>query len=68
MTNIDTSNLTYLSTFTTLEERPIYLALTGVTWGLGAILGPVVGGGFSASAATWRWAVSAYPLLQPKHN
>jgi hypothetical protein len=49
-------NLTYLSTFTTLKERPIYLALTGLTWGIGAILGPVVGGGFAATSASWRWA------------
>ncbi|KAL2172742.1 hypothetical protein VTG60DRAFT_2561 [Thermothelomyces hinnuleus] len=28
---------------------------TGFVWGLGAILGPVGGGGFSVSPATWRW-------------
>jgi MFS family permease len=27
-----------------------------LSWGTGAILGPVVGGGFSDSGATWRWA------------
>jgi hypothetical protein len=28
----------------------------GLVWGVGAILGPVVGGAFSQSPATWRWA------------
>ncbi|KAH8177214.1 major facilitator superfamily protein [Sarocladium implicatum] len=41
---------------TTIQERPIYVASIGLTWGLGTILGPVVGGAFSESAATWRWA------------
>ncbi|KAJ6783765.1 hypothetical protein PWT90_03405 [Aphanocladium album] len=48
--------LTYVTTFTTPNEAPIYNALTGLSWGVGCILGPVVGGAFSVSAATWRWA------------
>lgn len=28
----------------------------GLVWGVGAILGPVVGGTFSTSSATWRWS------------
>ena len=24
-------------------------------WGLGAVLGPVIGGAFAQSNATWRW-------------
>jgi MFS family permease len=28
----------------------------GLVWGVGAILGPVVGGAFSISSATWRWS------------
>ncbi|KAH7146729.1 major facilitator superfamily domain-containing protein [Dactylonectria estremocensis] len=31
-------------------------ALIGLSWGVGAILGPVIGGAFSVSAATWRCA------------
>lgn len=33
------------------------LKLTPVNrfWGLGAVLGPVIGGGFAQSKATWRW-------------
>ena len=28
----------------------------GLCWGTGCILGPLIGGGFAASSATWRWA------------
>ncbi|KAI5459524.1 major facilitator superfamily domain-containing protein [Mariannaea sp. PMI_226] len=48
--------LTYTSTFTTPTEAPLYNALTGLSWGVGCILGPVIGGAFSVSSATWRWA------------
>ncbi|KAM6479567.1 major facilitator superfamily domain-containing protein [Trichoderma sp. SZMC 28011] len=48
--------LTYSSTFTTKKEAPLYNALTGLSWGVGCILGPVIGGAFSVSSATWRWA------------
>ncbi|KAL8873999.1 MAG: hypothetical protein Q9198_006945, partial [Flavoplaca austrocitrina] len=46
--------LTLLSTHTTNRERPAYLSLTGLCWGLGTVLGPVVGGLFEL--VTWRWA------------
>ncbi|GAQ43929.1 hypothetical protein AKAW_11042 [Aspergillus niger] len=46
--------LELLSTNTTSRERPQYLSLTGLVWGLGTVLGPVVGGGFEKY--TWRWA------------
>lgn len=29
---------------------------SGAVWGIGTILGPVVGGAFAESSATWRWA------------
>ncbi|KAI5195339.1 MFS general substrate transporter [Aureobasidium subglaciale] len=48
--------LTYITTFTSKKEQPIYNALIGLCWGAGSILGPVVGGGFAVSSATWRWA------------
>ncbi|KAG9529769.1 MFS general substrate transporter, partial [Aureobasidium melanogenum] len=48
--------LTYITTFTSKKEQPIYNALIGLCWGTGSILGPVVGGGFADSSATWRWA------------
>jgi MFS family permease len=47
--------LSYFSTLTTPNERGTYIAATGLFWGLGSVLGPVIGGAFSPSAATWRW-------------
>ncbi|XDG04599.1 hypothetical protein ABKA04_004214 [Annulohypoxylon sp. FPYF3050] len=41
---------------TTMAERPLYVSLTGFTWGAGIVLGPVIGGAFSQSAVGWRWA------------
>lgn len=41
----------------TLEvERASYLNNVGMAWALGTLLGPVVGGAFADSQATWRWA------------
>lgn len=48
--------MTLLSTLTTPAERPLYLASVGLLWGAGSVLGPVVGGAFAESAATWRWS------------
>ncbi|KIW11951.1 hypothetical protein PV08_09224 [Exophiala spinifera] len=48
--------LNYLGVFTTLRERNFYNSLVGLVWGLGSILGPLVGGGFAVSSATWRWS------------
>ena len=33
--------MTLLSVNTTEHERPIYIGMTGLTWGLGTVLGPV---------------------------
>ncbi|KAG2418430.1 hypothetical protein HFD88_001531 [Aspergillus terreus] len=48
--------LTLLSVTTDNVERPKYLSLTGLIWGIGTVLGPVIGGAFGDSSATWRWA------------
>jgi MFS family permease len=48
--------LNYVAIFTTIREQALYNALIGLVWGLGTILGPVVGGGFAVSSATWRWS------------
>ncbi|KAI9747457.1 MAG: hypothetical protein M1835_002104 [Candelina submexicana] len=48
--------MTLLSVTTTPTERPMYIGLTGITWGLGTVLGPIIGGAFADSSATWRWA------------
>jgi MFS family permease len=47
--------MTLLSVTTSIQERPMYLGFTGITWGLGTVLGPVIGGAFTDSSATWRW-------------
>ncbi|MCJ1264269.1 hypothetical protein MMC22_004140 [Lobaria immixta] len=46
--------LTLLSVNTSDRERPAYLSLVGFFWGLGTVLGPVVGGGFQIF--NWRWS------------
>lgn len=48
--------LTILSSVTTPQERPLYVASSGLTWGFGSVLGPVIGGSFADSSATWRWS------------
>ena len=54
-TGIYLGGLNHLSAMTTQTECGAYLARTGFVWGMGVILGPVVGGRFSDSSATWRW-------------
>ncbi|EED18132.1 efflux pump antibiotic resistance protein, putative [Talaromyces stipitatus ATCC 10500] len=48
--------LTYLSVTTNNRERPLYMALVLLAWGLGTVLGPIIGGAFADSSATWRWS------------
>ncbi|KAL8729093.1 MAG: hypothetical protein Q9181_005113 [Wetmoreana brouardii] len=48
--------MTLLSVNTTEHERPMYIGFTGLTWGAGTVLGPIIGGAFTDSSATWRWA------------
>jgi len=55
--------LNLLSINTTIQQRPLYMALTGLTWGLGCILGPIIGGSFADSGATWRWSFYLLVLL-----
>ncbi|KAL7896262.1 major facilitator superfamily domain-containing protein [Trichoderma sp. SZMC 28014] len=48
--------LQYLTALAMPRERGTYLSGTAFWWGIGAVLGPLVGGGFTQSGATWRWA------------
>ena len=48
-------SLTFFSVVTTPKERPLYISLISPTWGIGTVLGPIVGGGFAESSAGWRW-------------
>lgn len=47
---------TLIAATTTMAERPLYVSGTGLTWGLGTVLGPVVGGALEQSAVGWRFA------------
>ncbi|KAL6693977.1 major facilitator superfamily domain-containing protein [Trichoderma pleuroticola] len=47
--------LNHISAFATREERGTYINGIGFVWSVGACLGPVIGGLFSVSKATWRW-------------
>jgi MFS family permease len=47
--------MSLIAVTTTMAERPLYISGTGLTWGIGIVLGPVVGGGFSLSNVGWRW-------------
>ncbi|TGJ79205.1 hypothetical protein E0Z10_g9565 [Xylaria hypoxylon] len=49
-------SLQYFTLMTSQKERGFYMSLVGAFWGLGAVLGPVIGGAFAESSATWRWA------------
>jgi MFS family permease len=34
----------------------MYMGFTGLTWGVGTFLGPIVGGALADSGLSWRWA------------
>ena len=48
--------MTLLASTTTIQERPIYVGGAGFIWGVGTVLGPIIGGAFTDSSAGWRWA------------
>jgi MFS family permease len=58
MSDLFLRGLNYVSFFATVTEGALLNALMGLAWGAGAILGPVIGGAFSDSSATWRWVNS----------
>ncbi|KAL2201529.1 major facilitator superfamily domain-containing protein [Corynascus similis CBS 632.67] len=49
-------SMAILTKMTSERERPLYLNLVGITFGAGTVLGPIIGGAFAESKATWRWA------------
>jgi MFS family permease len=48
--------LTHFSALASPRHRGAYITGIVFIWGIGSVLGPVVGGAFSDSSATWRWA------------
>lgn len=48
--------LTYITVLTSEQERPLYMSGIAVMYSVGSVIGPIVGGGFADSSATWRWA------------
>lgn len=48
--------MTQIAALTTIQERPVYVAGAGLVWGVGTVLGPIIGGAFAGSSATWRWS------------
>ncbi|KAJ6155795.1 hypothetical protein N7470_006361 [Penicillium chermesinum] len=49
--------LTLIEVTTSVRQRPMYMGFTGITWGLGTVLGPLIGGAFAENRhTTWRWA------------
>ncbi|KAL4812951.1 major facilitator superfamily domain-containing protein [Aspergillus spinulosporus] len=57
--------MTLLAMTTTLSERPLYVSGTGLTWGIGIVIGPVVGGGFSQSLLIGAVCAPVYLFLLP---
>lgn len=48
--------MTQLAVTTSIQERPVYVGGAGLVWGIGTVLGPIIGGAFTDSSATWRWS------------
>ncbi|KAI0204331.1 MFS general substrate transporter [Astrocystis sublimbata] len=55
-TGLYLGGVTYINILVGPARRPLYTALIGTFWGFGCVLGPVIGGAFSQSGATWRWS------------
>lgn len=38
-----------------LRQRPMWQGMFGAIFAIGSVVGPLVGGAFTDSSATWRW-------------
>ncbi|KAF2122025.1 major facilitator superfamily domain-containing protein [Lophiotrema nucula] len=47
--------LTLISVNTTPTETSQYMGYLALVWGFGSVIGPLIGGAFAGSSATWRW-------------
>lgn len=48
--------IVYVSVMTSINQRPLYVAGIAMMYQIGSVIGPIVGGAFADSSATWRWA------------
>ena len=72
--------LTLISVLTNPKTTPTYMGYLAFAFGLGSVIGPLIGGGFASNEhATWRWgfyicvvvigsSVPAYLLLLPAYQ
>ncbi|TVY83151.1 Efflux pump DEP3 [Lachnellula suecica] len=47
--------LTLISVNTSPKETTEYMGYLALVWGFGSVIGPLIGGAFTDSSATWRW-------------
>ncbi|KAK5996431.1 MFS transporter L2 [Cladobotryum mycophilum] len=47
-------NNVILTDIVPMRQRPVYIALTGLSWAVGSVTGPLIGGAV-AQHSTWRW-------------
>ncbi|KAI8805799.1 major facilitator superfamily domain-containing protein [Cladochytrium replicatum] len=45
-----------ISDIVSLQDRGKYQGFVGAVFGLSSVIGPLIGGAFTDSSATWRWA------------
>ncbi|TGO43440.1 hypothetical protein BHYA_0001g00700 [Botrytis hyacinthi] len=52
--------LTLISVNTSPKETTEYMGYLALIWGFGSVIGPLIGGAFTDSSATWRWLANYY--------
>ena len=53
-----------LTDLTGLNERGAFAGLLAVSWALGTVLGPIIGGSI-AEKTTWRWYIQIHLYANP---
>lgn len=47
-----------------LQDRGKYSGLIGATWGISAVIAPLIGGALTDSSAGWRWWLVFCPRVE----